>query len=280
MKFIAFTNSELIATALDHNKNVDTIFVDLEIIGKESRQRNTNSLISYHSEEDVKKLRSKIHSSKLGVRINPKNKDSGREIKQVINYGADVIMLPMFKRVQEVNEIIEIVGDQCSIDLLVETPQALKILNVLPLQKIRFLHFGINDLSIALGKEKMFEMFFNQEMIACTKYLSNKNISFGIGGIGAKGALPFDPKLILAANILLGSKRLILSRSFLSKIKELELNSCIKQTSILINELLQINQNLENFDDNIINDLVSELKFKLNINNDYESMDYYGSRKS
>ena len=125
MKFIAFSNSKS-TTALDQNQHVDTIFVDLEILGKELRQKNTNSLISYHSEKDVKSLRKVIHKSKLGVRINPKNKDSEREIKKVINYGADVIMLPMLKR-QGVNQIIKIIDNQCLIDLLVETPQALRI---------------------------------------------------------------------------------------------------------------------------------------------------------
>ena len=58
----------------------------------------------------------------------------------------------------------------------------------------------------------MFEMF-HKEMIECTRFL-NKEKSFLILVVLDQGALPFDPKFILAANKLLGSKRLILSNHF------------------------------------------------------------------
>tara|TARA_Y100001968_G_scaffold332035_1_gene388747 strand:+ start:1071 stop:1877 length:807 start_codon:yes stop_codon:yes gene_type:complete len=218
MNYICFTNNQIIAKAFDYLSSIDTIFVDLEIIGKEIRQGHTNSLISRHSLEDIIKLRNVISNKALGVRINPINENSRIEIENCIDRGADVLMLPMFDSELEINKILEIVNNRCEIDLLIETPKSLYSCKDFDYSDIRKIHFGLNDLSLAFKFRHIFYCYFNNILEQPTSYLFSKNISFGLGGVGAIGSMPIAPKYILAANILYKSNRLILSRSFLNQI--------------------------------------------------------------
>ena len=190
MKYILFTNSTEIAVCAQ-NCGVSTIYVDLEILGKESRQANTSSLISYHSLEDISNLRPHISQANLGVRINPINPYIEAEINEVIERGADTLMLPMFRTVQEVEYCLRLIRDRCSLDLLVETPDALDILSELPFHHIRSIHFGINDLSLAYMLRPMFSVLFRPTLITSCEKLVQKNVQFGIGGIGSIDSHPF-----------------------------------------------------------------------------------------
>ena len=104
-------NPEVAAIAQD--AGVARIVVDMEYIGKDKRQRGMNTSRNYHTIEDVKKLRPIIDKSELMVRVNPIHErtdkviSSEEEIEAVIEYGADIIMLPYFKTVQEVRTFIQ-----------------------------------------------------------------------------------------------------------------------------------------------------------------------------
>ena len=240
MKFLVFTNNINLANAFDLNNNIETIYLDIERIGKEKRQFGTNSFISDHEIEDIKLIRPYIKKRSLGIRINPIHKNSESEINKVIHNGADVIMLPMFRTIREVNLALNFINDRAGLDLLVETPKAIEIIEELPLEKIRNIHFGINDLSLALKLPHMFNIFFNKILESPTKYLTAKNKVFGIGGVGAVGSKPFEPLNILASNFLLKSKRIILSRSFLKKIDLSNSRNTIFSSENEINKIFSI----------------------------------------
>ena len=86
---------------------IDFIFIDLEINGKKERQGHLDTFISNHNLEDVKKIKEVLKNAKLLVRVNPIGIGSEEEINKVIEYGADVIMLPMFKTKEEVEKIFK-----------------------------------------------------------------------------------------------------------------------------------------------------------------------------
>ena len=90
------TNNIEVAEIAQRN-GVDRIFVDLETLGKEERQKNMNTVKSNHSIEDIKRIAGVLETSELLVRINPWNKNSVNEINDVIEAGADIIMLPYWK---------------------------------------------------------------------------------------------------------------------------------------------------------------------------------------
>ena len=220
MKFFCFTNNLIYAKALDKCNFVDTIFVDLEIIGKIKRQGHTNGLISRHKKSDISKMRLVLNQKKLGVRINPIHENSLKEIDEVIKRGADVLMLPMFKTVAEVDLLLKYVGNRCEVDLLFETKEALNSINKFPISCTRKIHIGINDLSLQLNLPHLFYCFFDNNLEKGVNYLQSINKEFGIGGVGAINSKPINPELILNANNFFKSTRLILSRSFLKEINK------------------------------------------------------------
>ena len=246
MNYFLFSNNAELAKIMDDCNEIDSFFIDLEIIGKEKRQKNRNTLISYHQLNDINDVRGFIEKTSLGVRTNPIHENIKKEINECISRGADVLMLPMFKRLDEINYYIELVNGRCKIDLLFETPESLQLINQIPYKDVRFIHFGINDLSIALNYKLMFELYFDRNLFFATDYLKKNNLTFGIGGIGAIGSLPISPELIFSAAITHGVKRLILSRSFISKLEFNNISYSIRNNLNLLNSIYLEIKNLSN----------------------------------
>ena len=115
LKLMYITNrAEIAEIAL--SAGVDRIFIDLEIIGKADRQGGMDTVQSRHTVEDVKLIRKCLKRAQLLVRVNPiheatENYDaSAEEIDAVIAGGADILMLPYFKTVEEVKTFIALVN--------------------------------------------------------------------------------------------------------------------------------------------------------------------------
>jgi len=222
-------NPHIIRIAED--AGIDCIWIDLEINGKELRQKNLNTLISRHSIDDIKVVRSIIKRAELMVRINPMFDGSENEIEKSIEYGADMIMLPFFKTAREVESFLKIVNGRVKTSLLLETPEAVEILDdILDLKGIDEIHIGINDLHLGYKRKFMFELLADGTVESICKKIKMKGIPYGFGGITrlTQGTLPAE--CVIAEHYRIGSTRAILSRSFfdaneykhLSDAKELE----------------------------------------------------------
>ena len=79
------------------------------------RQGHLDTVISNHCIEDIQKVRKELKNTKLLVRVNPLDNESSLEIEQVIKYGADIIMLPMFKTAYEVRKFIELIKGRAQV---------------------------------------------------------------------------------------------------------------------------------------------------------------------
>jgi len=101
LKLMYITNDSNIAKIAD-TYGVDRIFIDLEVNGKEERQKGLDTVKSKHQIADISKVKQNLKNAKVLVRINPIYENSEDEINQVIQQGADIIMLPFFKTVEEV----------------------------------------------------------------------------------------------------------------------------------------------------------------------------------
>ena len=216
MKYFLFTNSPSLATFFDSITDVETIFVDLETLGKRERQPNPNTFVSNHSLEDVSILRKVIKSSQFGVRINPVNPNTVNEIKLLLNCGVDVIMLPFFHSLDEVNFVLEAINGKASLDLLLETPSSLLLVDKLPINSVRNFHFGLNDLSISLQLNHIFSAYFNDQLIDAASFLHSSNAIFGFGGVGRVYSFPISSFNVLSRSYSLRGQRLILARSFIN----------------------------------------------------------------
>lgn len=214
MRFIFITNSPELAAHAEAC-GVDRIMVDLEAIGKNERQGHLDTVISRHTLEDISSIRRAISSAELLVRINPIYHGSGQEIEEVIQRGADRLMLPMFKTREEVETFINTVDGRRPNCLLLETAEAMvRVDNLISVPGVNEVHIGLNDLHLALHLDFMFELLSGGIVEYIGKRVQAAGLPFGFGGIGRLGTGTIDAGLILSEHVRLGSQSAILSRSF------------------------------------------------------------------
>lgn len=194
---------------------VDRVFYDLEYIGKESRQHGRNTVKSNNKIDDIPAVRAVLDKSELLVRTNPIHAYSKAEIDKAIEYGADVLMLPMVMDQHDVEQYVEMVAGRAKVCIMIETAAAMARLDkILAVPGVDELFIGLNDLHISMGLTFMFELLSD----GLLEYIANKcnkaGMPFGFGGIAriGEGDLPSDN--ILGEHVRLGSTSVILSRTF------------------------------------------------------------------
>jgi len=229
LKLMYITNQPEVALIAEE-AGVDRIFVDMEYIGKQERQGGMDTVQSRHTVEDAKILRGVIKKSEILVRCNPihpgtdKYVSSEEEIEAVVQSGADVVMLPYFKTIAEVQRFLSIVKGRTRTCLLLETPEAVEIVDeIMELAGVDEIFVGLNDLSLGYHKKFMFELLADGTVEMLAAKFKKKGMPFGFGGIAAVGQGALPAERILAEHCRLGSTAVILSRSFcnVAKMKDL-----------------------------------------------------------
>ena len=216
------TNNLNVALAAE-KAGVNRIWVDLETLGKEERQKGINSVKSQHSVEDIKMIAPKLTKADMLVRVNPWNQGSTSEINAVIDAGAQVIMLPMWKTVDEVKGFLAAVNGRIKTTLLLETKEAEECLDeVLKLSGIDEIHIGLNDLHLSYGLTFMFELLTNGTVERIITKIKPTGIPYGFGGISHLGDGLIPAEMIIMEHYRLGSTRAILSRGFCDQTKPIE----------------------------------------------------------
>ncbi len=219
---------------------VTRIFIDLEKNGKHLRQKGFDTLISSHYITDIYNLKDEIKPNQLMVRINPIHQNSKEEIEDVINAGAGIIMLPMFRTLQEVNFFIDCVSGRVKTNLLFETLDSINLAKeILDLKGVDEVHIGLNDLHLDMRVPFMFQPVVDGTLDLLIAGLREKRIPFGIGGIARIGIGDLPAELVLVEHVRLGSTAVILSRSFHNKIKSL---SDVNETISFPKEILKLNE--------------------------------------
>lgn len=200
---------------------VRRIFVDMEYIGKEKRQGGMNTVQNCHTPEDVKKISENINTAEVLVRVNPihdkteKYSSSEEEIDSAISAGADIVMLPYFKTVDEVKRFIDIIGGRAKSMLLFETAEAVEnVDDILEVSGIDEVFIGLNDLSLSYGKKFMFQLLSDGTVERLCLKFRLAGLKYGFGGIAAIGTGALPAECILKEHYRLGSSSVILSRSF------------------------------------------------------------------
>ena len=197
---------------------VDRIFVDLEIRGKAERQRGRSTIISGHTLSDVARIRDAVPGGEILVRIDPPSDRTRADVNAAIGAGADVVMLPYFTTASEVETFVRAVGGRARTSLLLETAAAVvRVDRIAAVPGIDEIHVGLNDLHASMGLAFMHELLAGGTLDALAARIRAiaPGIRFGFGG----GALldaphPVPPRDVLREHVRLGSRMIILSRTF------------------------------------------------------------------
>ena len=214
LKYMYITN-DLNVALIAENYGVDRVWVDLETIGKEERQKGKDTVKSHHTIDDIRKIKPKLTRAEMLVRINRWHDGSRDEIEKVIDAGADVIMLPYWKTIEEVDCFIKAVDNRCATTLLLETKEAVDCVDdVIEGGGFDEIHIGLNDLHLSYGMTFLFELLANGTVENLCNKFKCCGVPYGFGGIARLGEGLLPAEKIIMEHYRLGSTRAILSRSF------------------------------------------------------------------
>lgn len=203
-------------SAIDaQNAGIDRVFYDLEYIGKAERQHGRNTVKSNNSIDNIPAIRKVVTTSELLVRTNPIHAYSQAEVDKAVEYGADILMLPMVMDHHDVEQYVAMVGGRAKVCIMIETAAAMARLDkILAVKGVDEIFVGLNDLHITMGLTFMFELLSGGLVEYIAEKCNKAGIPFGFGGIAriGEGDLPSD--YILGEHVRLGSESVILSRTF------------------------------------------------------------------
>lgn len=215
LKLMYITNDPAVAK-IAADAGVERIFIDMEVLGKAERQGGMDTVQSHHVPEDIAKVRTAIGSgAEIMARVNPLNPNSQVEIDASIEYGADVIMLPMWRTADDLRQLVNMVDGRAKVMPLLETdtaadnlPEAVKV------SGIDQMLIGLNDLHLCYHQKFMFQLLADGTVGRLCAQLHDANIPYGFGGVGRPGSGTLPAEYIIGEHYRLGSQYVILSRSF------------------------------------------------------------------
>lgn len=220
LNLMYITNKPAVAEIAEAS-GVDWIFLDMEFIGKDARQGGLDTVQNHHTVKDVQNIKTAVKKAKVLVRVNPIHEalpdypSSKDEIDATIAAGADILMLPFFKTVEEVKTFIKLVDGRAKTLLLMETVEAADLVDeILGVPGIDMIHLGLNDMHLEMGMKFMFELLANGTVEKLGNKIKAKGIPFGFGGIATLDGGTLPGSMVLKEHVRLGSSMVIVSRSF------------------------------------------------------------------
>ncbi len=215
LKLMYITNDPAVAKNAV-NAGVDRIFIDMEVLGKAERQCGMDTVQSHHVPEDIAKIRAAIGNGvEIMARVNPLNPNSQAEIDAAIKNSANVIMLPMWRTADDLQQLVSMVDGRAKIMPLLENDAAAENLkDAVKVSDIDQMHIGLNDLHLCYHNKFMFQPLADGTVDRLCAQLRHANITYGFGGVGRPGSGALPAEYIIGEHYRLGSEYVILSRSF------------------------------------------------------------------
>ena len=209
-EFVLFsTDPDFVSAAVE--AGIETIIVDWENIGKEGRQQGVDTQINYDTVEDLRRLRARTHARVI-CRINSYGAQSDDEIEAAIEAGANEILLPMARCVEEVEKLLGAVNERVGMGILIETVAATERVwefARLPLSRV---YVGLNDLAIERKTPNIFSSLIDGTL---ERVREPFEVPFGFGGLTLpdKG-FPIPCRLLIGEMVRLRCSFSFLRRSF------------------------------------------------------------------
>lgn len=214
MQLLMIVNDTQIARFVARN-GVDRLFVDLEWMGKNSRQKGLDTWKSRQTPADVTRMREAAPEAHLLVRVNPPHAGTATEVDDAVARGANSVMLPMIRTVDEVAHFVDCLAGRAEAVPLIETKAALnaipRMVEQVPLTRI---HIGLNDLHLDMKRVFMFQPLADGSLEEACSAMRTAGLPFGIGGVARAREGIVSPEFLLGEHVRLGSDAAILSRTF------------------------------------------------------------------
>lgn len=191
------------------------IVVDWERAGKAERQGGADTQINQDTPEDLSRVRA-CTAGKVLCRLNGFGAHTRGECERAIALGADEILLPMVRRVAEVEAVLAHVEGRCGVGILVETAEAVRLAKDLARLPLSRVYVGLNDLAIDRGSPNIFAAVLDGTV---ERVREPFRVPFGFGGLTLPGGgYPIPSRLLIAEMARLQCDFGVLRRSFLRDI--------------------------------------------------------------
>ncbi len=210
------TDDAALAAAADAC-GVQRIGIDIERLHKAARQPEPGHRISRHDWPDLARLAPLVRRAELFVRLNPLHDGTAGEVETALGLGARVLMLPFFTAPAEAARFIDGVAGRARTVLLVETAPALAAVHELVrLEGVQELMFGLNDLRLQLGMASHFQVLASPQLARAAACVREAGLPLAVGGVARAGdaRLPVPADLVHAQYPRLGATGAWLARSF------------------------------------------------------------------
>jgi len=192
------------------------IVVDWERAGKQERQAGSDTQINLDTPEDLVRVR-RCTAARVLCRINGYGPSTSGEIQKAIALGADEILLPMVRRVEDVEAVLAEAQGRCGVGILVETAAAVGLAEDLARLPLTRVYVGLNDLAIDRGTSSIFAAVLDGTVESVRKPF---RVPFGFGGVTLPwSGYPIPSRLLIAEMARLDCDFGVLRRSFLRDIR-------------------------------------------------------------
>jgi hypothetical protein len=190
------------------------VVVDWERRGKGRRQAGADTQINADTAEDLAAVRAAQAGAVL-CRVNRWSRWTPAEIDLAVGLGADEILLPMVRRPNEVDDALDVVDGRCGLGILIETTEAVRMVDQLVARPLRRVYLGLNDLMIDRGGGPLFLALVDGTVDRVAAAAAGAGIPFGVAGLTLPEAgRPVPCRLLLGALVRAGASFTFLRRSF------------------------------------------------------------------
>jgi hypothetical protein len=174
------------------------IVVDWERRGKAKRQSGADTCIAAEDAGDLERVRAATTAPVL-CRIDEAGPWTPAQAALAADLGADEVIVPMVRRTEDVERVIDAVGGRCGVGLLVETREAVAEVDALAALPVSRVYVGLNDLAIERGSASLFDALADGTVERLREAV--RDVPFGVGGLTVPGGGRPVPVELLAAEL-------------------------------------------------------------------------------
>lgn len=208
------------------------IVVDFETRGKVNRQQGFDTQINDHNWQDLHDIKQELQAYVI-CRIDGINDHTETEVLRAIELGADEILIPMVRKLNEVTTMLDLVKEKAQVSVMIETMEAVNITRQLDQLPLARAYVGLNDLRICRGSESIFSAIADGTVESIREMI--KYTPFGFGGLTIPGyGTPLPVEHFLHEMTRLDCQFTFLRRSFFQDTADKKIQDGLRNISSAI----------------------------------------------